>query len=114
MATFNSNNYDEILSKNISKENDFNINDSELKILKEKIDYYFSIYSPNNKIFNEFIKYITIYLKFIVEKPFHPVGMRFSNGNYVFKKKDKYYCTGKSKFIKETNSLCKDCVCSDI
>lgn len=111
MATFNSNNYDEILSLELKE--DFEIDDNKIKDIKEKIDYYFSVYAPNDKIYGDFVGNISLYLALIVKKPFHPIGMRFTQGYSVFYKNGKYYCSGKTKFLKEKNSLCKYCVCNE-
>jgi uncharacterized protein (UPF0305 family) len=93
---------------------DEEVDAEELKDLQNRIDHYFSLYTPDDKDFKEFIKAISIYLTFIAKKPLHPPGIVFSNGEKVYKKDGTYFCTGKRIFIKDKLSLCKYCVCNGI
>lgn len=119
MSTFNTQNYYEILSMNPLKiansSEDKDIENKRIKKLKDNIDFYFEIYAPEDNIFKEFVKNITLYLSLIAKKPLHPVGMKFPNGKGVsYEKRDNgkisYYCSGKAIFINDKNSLCKDCI----
>ncbi|MBU4534985.1 MAG: DUF2115 domain-containing protein [Euryarchaeota archaeon] len=87
-----------------------NINEEALADFKNRIDYFFSIYAPDDLEFREFIKLISIYLSFIAKKPLHPPGTVFDNGKKVYQKGPHFICTGKNIFQKDEESLCKYCV----
>jgi len=110
MSKYNLENFNEIMNS-LFEGPDVEIGEEDLKDFQDRIDYYFSLYAPEDEEFKEFIKAISIYLTFIVKKPLHPPGIVFSNGKRVYKTDNAYYCTGKSIFIKDKLSLCKYCVC---
>lgn len=110
MSKYNFENFNEIINSSF-EELDEEVDEEKLKDFQDRIDHYFSLYTPDDEEFKEFIKTISIYLTFIAKKPLHPPGIVFSNGNTVYKKDNVYYCTGKSVFIKDKLSLCKYCVC---
>ena len=110
MSKYNRENFNEIM--NLSPgEFDDEIDEETVNDFIECIDHYFKIHSPNDDVFKEFIKAISLYLSFVAKKPLHPPGIIFSDGSRVFKNQDAYYCTGKSVFIQDEFSLCKYCVC---
>ncbi|BDZ70800.1 DUF2115 family protein [Methanobacterium petrolearium] len=110
MSKYNKDNFNEIMSLS-PEEIDGEIDEGKLNEFKESIEYYFQLHAPDDGDFKEFILAISTYLSFIAKKPLHPPGIIFSDGNRVFKKQDKYYCTGKNVFIQETYSLCRYCIC---
>jgi uncharacterized protein (UPF0305 family) len=109
MSKYNLENFNEIINSSC-EESDIEINQEELKDLEDGIYNYFSLHAPDDEEFREFIKIISIYLTFIAKKPLHPPGIKFSNETTVYKKGNIYYCTGKSSFIKQKQSLCKYCI----
>lgn len=131
MSRYNLENFNEILNSSCNGL-DEEVDAEELKDLQNRIDHYFSLYTPDDKDFKEFIKAISIYLIFIAKKPLHPPGIVFSNGAFkisdfeslqtqpkvmtegVYEKEGVYYCTGKRIFINDKLSLCKYCVCKGI
>lgn len=113
MSRYNLENFNEILNSSFDKL-DEEVDEEKLKDLQNRIDYYFSMYAPDDEDFKEFIKAVSIYLTFIAKKPLHPPGIIFSDGGGVYKKDNVYYCTGKHIFIKDKLSLCKYCVCNGL
>ncbi|MCC7554114.1 MAG: DUF2115 family protein [Methanobacteriaceae archaeon] len=110
IASFNYNLYNEILNREIKDISIEEIDNKLLIDLKYSLDYFFNKYPTNNPEFDEFVKYICIYLLFIEKKPFHPVGLEIKNKILIFKKNSKYYCGLKEKYKEDENSLCKFCV----
>ncbi len=100
MSRNNLKNFNEIVNSSFEGP-DEEIDEKKLKDFQGRIDHYFSLYSPGDEEFKKFIKTISIYLTFIAKKPLHPPGIVFSNGCGVYKKDNKYYCTGKPIFIKD-------------
>ena len=118
VSIFNLKNYDEILSKTIDDEDDFDIPDNEINDVKNEIDLFFKGCSPESEeSFRKFIASICIYLSLIAKKPLHPVGMDFRDGKTVFtEEKDGetlYYCDIKQRQaeIAKDYYTCKYCVC---
>lgn len=113
MSEYNLQNFHEIL--NLSPEGlDYEVDEEELRDLENRIDKYFSLHSPDDEEFKEFIKLISIYLTFIAKKPLHPPGIKFSDGTTVYQEGNSYYCTGKNLHMKDKNSLCKCCVAQNV
>ena len=100
LAFYNYTNYQEILNKEVEDIEIKEINNNEISDLKEKLDYYFKEYPTYDDEFDEFIKYICLYLHFISKKPFHP-AKAINNS---------YYCNLKEKYEYDKNSLCVDCI----
>ena len=118
VSIFNLENYEEILSKTIDEEEDFEISDNEINEMKNEIDLFFKGCSPESEdSFKKFIESICIYLSLIAKKPLHPVGMDFRDGKTVFtEEKDGetvYYCDIKQRQaeIAKDYYTCKYCVC---
>ena len=118
VSIFNLENYEEILSKTIDEEEDFEISDNEINEMKNEIDLFFKGCSPeSDDSFKKFIESICIYLSLIAKKPLHPVGMDFRDGKTVFtEEKDGetvYYCDIKQRQaeIAKDYYTCKYCVC---
>ena len=109
MSRYNLENFNDLINSSY-EELDDEVDEEELKDLENRIDEYFTLYSPDDEEFREFIKKISVYITFIAKKPLHPPGIKFSNGIMLYKKGDTYYCTGKSLFIKKKHSLCKYCI----
>lgn len=109
MSKYNLKTFNEIIYSSYEELHD-EVNEDELKDLENRINNYFSLYSPYDEEFREFIKIISLYLIFIAKKPLHPSGIKFSNGTTIYKKDDIFYCTGKKDFIKDELSLCKYCI----
>jgi uncharacterized protein (UPF0305 family) len=109
MSKYNLETYNEIINSSY-RELDDEVNEDELKDLKNRIDNYFRLHAPDDEEFREFIKIISLYLIFIAKKPLHPPDIKFSNGSIVYKKDNNFYCTGKKVFIKDELSLCKYCI----
>jgi len=113
MSRYNFENFENLINST------FDLPDEELDItkledLKKRIDTYFDKYAPDDELFKEFTKIISLYLTFIEKKPLHPPGIIFSGGDTVYKIGDEYFCSGKKYFKKENQSLCKYCVCRTI
>ena len=113
MSRYNLENFNKILNSSCNGL-DEEVDEEKLKDLQNRIDYYFSLYAQDDEDFKEFIKAISIYLTFIAKKPLHPLGIVFSNGEWVYEREGVYYCTGKRIFMKDKLSLCKYCVCKGI
>lgn len=118
VSIFNLKNYDEILSKNMEDDEDFEISDEKIEEMKNEIDLFFKGCSPeSDESFKKFIESICIYLSLIAKKPLHPVGMDFRNGKTVFTEekdgKTLYYCDIKQRQseIAKDYYTCKYCVC---
>lgn len=118
VSIFNLKNYDEILSKNMEDDEDFEISDEKIEEMKNEIDLFFKGCSPeSDESFKKFIESICIYLSLIAEKPLHPVGMDFRDGKTVFTEekdgKTLYYCDIKQRQaeIAKDYYTCKYCVC---
>ena len=118
VSIFNLTNYDEIMSKTIDNEDDFEIDDEEIESMKNEIDLFFKGCSPESEdSFKKFIESICLYLSLIAKKPLHPVGMDFRDGKTVFtEEKDGetvYYCDIKQRQaeIAKDYYTCKYCVC---
>lgn len=79
-----------------------------------RINQYMDEKAPNQTDLKEYIRIISTYLTFIAKKPLHPPGMIVDGNKKIFKKGDNYFCPMKSKYILETMSLCKYCVCKKI
>jgi len=89
---------------------------SEIKIkeMEDRIENFFKKYGPNDEEFRNFTKNMCLYLSRIAKKPLHPIGLDTELIKVSCKENDgeiNYYCTGKSKFIQDDLSFCKDCVC---
>jgi uncharacterized protein (UPF0305 family) len=110
MSRYNYENFQEILTSSINRE-DEDVDDLMVEDLKMRIDNYFSLYAPEDEAFREFIKIISTYLVFVAKKPLHPPGTVFEDGSRVYKREDRYICTGKRKFMAEELSLCGYCIC---
>lgn len=113
MTRYNYQNLQEILNTS-SIDPDFVIDDAQFADFEDSIDHYLGLYARNNVDLARYIKVISAYLAFIVHRPLHPPGLRFSDDAEVYEKGGKFYCSGKRKFIKEDMSLCKYCVCKAI
>ncbi len=113
MSKYNHDIFNEIMSSS-SAEFNGEIDEEKVNDFKKRIDYFFSLYAPDDEEFKEFIKAISLYLTFIAKKPLHPHGIRFSNGKGVYKKQTMYYCTGKNEFMKDKMSLCRYCICKQV
>lgn len=118
VSRFNLENYEEILSKTIADDEDFDIPDDEINGMKKEIELFFDGCSPESEeSFRKFIESICIYLSLIVKKPMHPVGMDFRDGKTVFTEekdgKTVYYCDIKQQQaeIAKDYYTCKYCVC---
>ena len=118
VAIFNLSNYDEILSKTIDDDADWEIEDDEINDIKNEIELFFEGCSPESEAsFRKFIESICIYLSLIAKKPMHPVGMDFRDGKTVFAEekdgKTVYYCDIKQRQaeIAKDYYTCKYCVC---
>ena len=118
VAIFNLRNYDEILSKTIDDNGDWEIEDNEINDIKNEIELFFEGCSPESDAsFRKFIESICIYLSLIAKRPLHPIGMDFRNGKTVFiEEKDGetvYYCDIKQHQaeIAKDYYTCKYCVC---
>lgn len=118
VSVFNLKNHDEILSKSIEGDDDFDISDHTIKEMKNEIELFFEGCSPeSDESFRKFIESICIYLCLIAKKPMHPVGMDFRDGKTVFaEEKDgkiAYYCDIKQRQaeIAKDYYTCKYCVC---
>lgn len=108
VSDYNLENFKDITTYSLKGE-DIDVDLNEIEKLKRSIDYFFALYLPEDTELRDFIKLISIFLIFIVQKPLHPPGLKFSNDTTVYQKDDSYYCTGKKYFIKEDFSLCKFC-----
>lgn len=118
VSIFNLKNYDEILSKNMEDDEDFEISDEKIEEMKNEIDLFFKGCSPeSDESFKKFIESICIYLSLIAKKPLHPVGMDFRDEKTVFTEekdgKTLYYCDIKQRQaeIAKDYYTCKYCVC---
>ena len=118
LAKFNLENYYEILSKNIPKEKDFDIEDKKIAEMRNEIKLFFKGCSPESEeSFKKFIESICVYLSLIAKKPLHPVGMDFRDGKTVFLEEKNgetvYYCDIKQHQaeIAKDYYTCKYCVC---
>ena len=118
LSKFNLENYYEILSKNISKEEDFDIEDSKIAEIRNEIKLFFKGCSPESEeSFKNFIESICVYLSLIAKKPLHPIGMDFRDGKTVFAEEKEgktfYYCDIKQQQaeIAKDYYTCKYCVC---
>lgn len=100
LAIYNYNTYKEILSKKIEDIEIEEINDNDISNLNDKLEYFFKEYPTYDDEFDEFIKYICLYLHFIAKKPFHPAEV----------KNNSYCCNLKEKYKNDKNSLCVDCI----
>lgn len=108
VSDYNLENFKDITNYSMTgKDTDVDVN--EIKEINRSIDYFFALYLPDDIELRDFIKLISIFLIFIVQKPLHPPGVKFSNDTTVYKKDNSYYCTGKKYFIKDDFSLCKFC-----
>jgi uncharacterized protein (UPF0305 family) len=79
-----------------------------------RINQYMDENAPDQIDLKKYTRIISIYLTFIVKKPLHPPGMIVNDNKKIFKKGNNYFCPAKSKYILETMSLCKYCVCKVI
>ena len=113
MTRYNYDNFIEILNKEHIRE-DFEIDDEKLNDFRHRIDNYLDLYAPGDVDLKKYIKGISTYLAFIVRRPLHPPGLKFSNGERIFEKDGSFYCSGKRVFIKEDLSLCKYCICRSV
>ena len=118
LAKFNLENHHEILSKNIPEEEDFDIEDSKIDEMRNEIKRFFKGCSPeSDESFKNFIESICVYLSLIAQKPLHPIGMDFRDGNTVFSEekdgKTLYYCDIKQRQaeIAKDYYTCKYCIC---
>ena len=118
LSKFNLENYYEILSKNLTEEEDFDIEDRKIAEIRNEIKLFFKGCSPESEErFKNFIESICVYLSLIAKKPLHPIGMDFGNDNTVFSEEidgEKfYYCDIKQKQaeIGKDYYTCKYCVC---
>lgn len=114
LSNFNYNYYMEISNKKDREIKDEEINDSYLEDLNYRIDYFFNKYPVDDKNFKKFIKYLTLYLTFIVKKPIHPVGLIVNKKIAIFKKNNIYYCSLKGRYKKDEASLCKCCLAHEL
>jgi len=110
MTRYNYQSLQEILNT-ASIDPDFVIDDAQFSDFEDSIDHYMGLYAPNDVGLARYIKVISAYLAFIVHRPLHPPGLRFSDGAEVYEKDGSFYCSGKKAFIKEDMSLCQYCVC---
>lgn len=110
MTGYNYDNFVEILDRE-SVDPDFEIDDAKLYDFQRRIDHYLNAYAPDDADLKRYIKGISTYLAFIVKRPLHPPGLKFSDEARVYEKGGQAYCSGKRTFIKEKLSLCKYCVC---
>jgi uncharacterized protein (UPF0305 family) len=110
LSFYNYNLYTEISNKNIEDIEVKEINEIKLDDLKFRIDFYFKKYPTYDNDFEDYVKYITIYLCFFKKKPFHPPGMKTNNKIAILEFNDKYYCNLKKQYENDENSLCKLCI----
>ncbi len=103
------NTLNEIRKKNICTISDYNIEDSLIKKLFDRIDK-FKCGTKGEESFIKLSKIVVPYLIFISKKPLHPLGMRFPGGKRIIEKNGEYYCPVKNRQENEY-SLCEFCVC---
>lgn len=113
MSRYNFENFENLINSSFDGP-DEEVDITKIEDLKKRIDNYFDKYAPDDELFKEFTKIISLYLTFIEKKPLHPPGIIFSGGDTVYKKGNAYFCTGKKYFINENQSLCKFCVCRKV
>ncbi|MDO5850783.1 MAG: DUF2115 family protein [Methanobacteriaceae archaeon] len=118
VSTYNLNNYEEIIDKEILDEEDFEISDNMIESMKNEIKLFFEGCSPESEdSFKKFIESICLYLSLIAKKPLHPVGMDFGENNTVeiIKENGKtvYYCDIKKPLKEKAEEYytCKYCIC---
>ena len=109
LTRYNYYTYKEIINRKHPGSLNIEVDENKVNDFKDRVDYYFEENSPGDYEYRDFIKYIALYLTFIVKKSLHPVGIK-SKDMTVTKEDSKFYCTGKKRFIKDRNSLCKYCV----
>ncbi|MDR1231879.1 MAG: DUF2115 domain-containing protein [Spirochaetaceae bacterium] len=88
-------------------ENDF-IDDASVQTLKSAIDDYMEKYAEGQEELKTYIRIITVYLTFVVEKPLHPAGMFDTEGKVLYRN-DKVVCPLRTHEINKPGSLCRFC-----
>jgi len=99
MSKYNQDNFNEIMDLSFLELDD-EIDEEKLNDFQKRIDYFFSLYSPDDEKFRDFIKAISLYLAFFAKKPLHPPEIKFSDGKGVYKEQDIYYCTEKANSLR--------------
>ena len=85
------------------------LNDSEIISVRSLLEEYMDLFAPGQKKFKQYIVLISLYLHFIEEKPFHPIGMRTDENEKLFFDGTYYRCPLKDKYSGAENSLCSLC-----
>ncbi|WP_409200220.1 DUF2115 family protein [Methanobrevibacter sp. DSM 116169] len=114
ISNFNYDNYLKIKNTSIDEIKIEKIDDNKINDLKNGIDSFFKNYPVDNKDFEDFTKYISLYLTFILKKPLHPLNLKIKDEVFIFEKNNKYYCKFKKQYLEDENSVCKYCIAIDL
>ena len=66
MSRYNLENFNDLINSSY-EELDDEVDEKELKDLENRIDEYFTLYSPDDEEFREFIKKISVYITYIAK-----------------------------------------------
>ena len=85
------------------------LNENEIISVRSLLEDYMDRFAPGQEKFKKYIVLISLYLHFIEEKPFHPVGMRTEGDRILFFDGTYYRCPLKDIYSGDEKSLCTLC-----
>lgn len=92
-------------------EPDFPLDPGRVNECEEALHRYLDRYAPGNRELKTYVIAISLYLVFIARMPLHPPGAELSQGIRITKREDAYICTGKARYLRNPDSLCRFCIC---
>ena len=92
-------------------EPDFPLDPVRVNACEEALHRYLDRYAPGNRELKTYVTAISLYLAFIARRPLHPPGVELSQGIRITKREDAYLCTGKARYLRDPDSLCRFCIC---
>lgn len=90
---------------------DFEIDLFRVENFTKAFSKYLDTYAPGDSDLKIYTLNISLYLTFIAKQPLHPPEMSETGLIKIIRKGRFFYCSENSRYVKESSSLCRYCVC---
>ncbi|UUX93315.1 DUF2115 domain-containing protein [Methanoplanus endosymbiosus] len=90
---------------------DFDIDPFRVESFTKAFVKYLDTYAPGDSELKIYTLNVSLYLTFIAKKPLHPPEMSKTGLITIIRKGGLFYCSEKSRYVKDSSSLCRYCVC---
>jgi|GEM_PF-494577 len=94
-----------------SVEPDYPVNPGRVEECEEALHRYLDRQAPGNCELKTYVTAISLYLVFVARRPLHPPGMELPQGSRITKRENSYVCTGKARYLRDPDALCRFCIC---